>query len=171
MATLHLTRETSATPAQVWDVVAAFDGYGAWMPMTRMVTDDGPPRVGWGFSGIKGLGRLAFSDSMLVTLWDPPARSGADPAAPAPAGDEPATAAAGVFRVVKTGRLLGGWAEVTVSPQADGGSRLDWVEDVVVRPLPFKRLFEPLLDRASAWLYGRAVDAMLARAVSGRTRS
>jgi uncharacterized protein YndB with AHSA1/START domain len=154
MATLHLTRETSATPAQVWDVVAAFDGYGAWMPMTRMVTDDGPPRVGWGFAGLTGLGRLAFSDSMLVTRWDPPARSGA-----------------GVFRVVKTGRLLGGWAEVTVSPRPDGGSRLDWVEDVVVRPLPFKRLFEPLLDRASAWLYGRAVDAMLARAASGRTRS
>ena len=169
MATLHLTRETSATPAQVWDVVAAFDGYGAWMPLTRMVTDDGPPRVGWGFAGITGLRRLAFSDSMLVTRWDPPTQLSADPStAAASDGSPPPTPA--VFRVVKTGWLLGGWAEVTVSPRADGGSRLDWVEDVVVRPLPFKRLFAPLLDRASAWLYGRAVDAMLVRAASGRTR-
>ena len=151
MAPLHLVRETSATPVQVWDVVAAFDGYGAWMPMTRMVTDEGPPRVGWGFAGLTGLGRLAFSDSMLVTRWDPPVDG-----------------TTGVFRVVKTGRLLGGWAEVTVSPRADGGSRLDWVEDVVVRPLPFKRFFDPLLDRASAWLYGRAIDAMLVRAASRR---
>ncbi|KRE54947.1 SRPBCC family protein [Phycicoccus sp. Soil748] len=151
MAALHLVRETSATPAQVWDVVAAFDGYGAWMPMTRMVTDEGQPRVGWGFAGLTGLGRLAFSDSMLVTRWDPPADG-----------------TTGVFRVVKTGRLLGGWAEVTVSPREDGGSRLDWVEDVVVRPLPFKRFFDPLLDRASAWLYGRAIDAMLVRAASRR---
>ena len=30
-----------------------------------------------------------------------------------------------------------------------------------MRPLPFKRFFEPVLTRASAWLYGRAVDAML----------
>jgi uncharacterized protein YndB with AHSA1/START domain len=152
MATLHLTRETPATPAQVWDVVADFAGYGAWMPMTRMVTDDGPPRVGWGFAGLTGPGRLAFSDSMLVTRWDRPEQG------------------SGVFRVVKTGRLLGGWAEVSVSPRDGGGTRLDWVEEVVVRPLPFKRLLEPLLDRASAWLYGRAIDAMLARAASGRTR-
>ncbi len=76
-----------------------------------------------------------------------------------------------MFRIVKTGRLLGGWAEITVTPEPHVsnpgaiGSRLDWVEDVVVRPLPFKRVFEPVLDRASAWLYGRAIDAMLARAV------
>ncbi|GAB3068745.1 SRPBCC family protein [Pedococcus soli] len=161
MATLHLTRHTAASPAAVWDVVADFAGYGDWMPMTRMTTDAGEPRVGWGFAGLSGPGPLVFSDSMLVTRWDPPSPD-SDPAAPA------------VFRVVKTGRLLGGWAEVTVTPEphigSPGvlGSRLDWVEDVVVRPLPFKRLFEPVLDRASTWLYGRAVDAMLARAAGSR---
>jgi uncharacterized protein YndB with AHSA1/START domain len=160
MTVLHLTRHTSANPAAVWDVVADFAGYGDWMPLTRMRTDDGPPRVGWGFAGLSGPGPLAFSDSMLVTRWDPPTPDG--PGAPA------------VFRIVKTGRLLGGWAEVTITPEPRGGtaaagvgSRLDWVEDVVVRPLPFKRLFAPLLDRVSAWLYGRAVDAMLARAAGG----
>ncbi len=158
MGTLHLTRHTTASPAAVWDVVAGFAGYGDWMPMTRMTTDEGVPRVGWGFAGISGIGPLAFSDSMLVTRWDPPsAASGSTTPA--------------VFRIVKTGRLLGGWAEITVTPQPQVdspgvlGSRLDWVEEVEVRPLPFKRFFAPVLDRASAWLYGRAIDAMLARAV------
>ncbi len=152
MGTLHLTRHTSASPAAVWDVVTDFAGYGDWMPMTRMVTDDGAPRLGWGFAGISGIGPLAFSDSMLVTQWDPPVSG--DQAVPA------------VFRIVKTGRLLGGWAEITITPEPNAGSRLDWVEDVVVRPMPFKRFFAPVLDRASTWLYGRAVDAMLARAAA-----
>ena len=158
MAPLHLTRHTTASPMALWDVVAGFAGYGDWMPMTRMTTDEGSPRVGWGFAGISGIGRLAFSDSMLVTRWDPPGTDAVGSAAPA---------APAVFRIVKTGWLLGGWAEITITPEpAPGavGSRLDWVEEVVVRPLPFKRLFAPVLDRASAWLYGRAIDAMVRRA-------
>lgn len=166
MGTLHLTRHTSATPTAVWDVVTDFAGYGDWMPMTRMVTDDGAPRLGWGFAGISGIGPLSFSDSMLLTQWDPPVPS--TEAATGPA----APVAPSVFRIVKTGRLLGGWAEITITPEPSEsspgvlGSRLDWVEDVVVRPMPFKRFFDPVLDRASAWLYGRAVDAMLARAAA-----
>lgn len=161
MAALHLIRHTSASPAAVWDVVAGFEGYGDWMPMTRMTTDDGVPRVGWGFAGVSGLGPLAFSDSMLVTRWEPPSTTSSTTPSTTPA----------VFRIVKTGRLLGGWAEITVTPEphistpGDVGARLDWVEEVVVRPLPFKRLFAPVLDRASRWIYGRAIDAMLARAV------
>ncbi|MGA8978050.1 MAG: hypothetical protein WB473_02935 [Pedococcus sp.] len=171
MATLHLTRHTSASPAAVWDVVAGFGGYGDWMPLTRMTTDDGAPRVGWGFAGISGVGPLGFSDSMLVTRWEPPAVGSASPASPGSASLANGSAAPAVFRIVKTGRLLGGWAEITVTPEPHVsnpgamGSRLDWVEDVVVRPLPFKRVFEPVLDRVSAWLYGRAIDAMIARAV------
>jgi carbon monoxide dehydrogenase subunit G len=146
MADFHLTRLCAAPPATVWDVVTDFAAYGDWMPLTRMVVDRGSPRLGWGFAGVSGLGRVGFSDSMLVTAWTPPGDDGR-----------------GSFRVVKTGRLLGGWAEVRVAPEG-AGTRLDWLEDVVVRPLPFKRLFAPLLSRASNWLYGRAVDAMLARA-------
>lgn len=147
MAHFHLTRLCAAPPATVWDVVTDFAAYGDWMPLTRMRVDAGEPRLGWAFAGVSGLGRVGFSDSMLVSAWTPPGADGR-----------------GSFRVVKTGRLLGGWAEVRVEPEG-AGTRLDWYEDVVVRPLPFKRLFAPLLSRASDWLYGRAVDAMLARAV------
>jgi uncharacterized protein YndB with AHSA1/START domain len=146
MADFHLTRLSAAPPATVWDVVTDFAAYGDWMPLTRMRLDTGEPRLGWGFAGFSGLGPVGFSDSMLVSAWAPPGDDGR-----------------GTFRIVKTGRLLGGWAEVRVEPQGTG-TRLDWQEGVVVRPLPFKRLFGPLLTRASEWLYGRAVDAMIARA-------
>jgi hypothetical protein len=146
MADFHLIRHSTAPPAAVWDVVTDFAAYGDWMPLTRMRLDAGGPRPGWGFAGFSGLGRVGFSDSMLVSVWAPPREDGR-----------------GSFRIVKTGWLLGGWAQIAVEPEGTG-SRLDWHEDVVVKPLPFKRLFAPLLTRSSQWLYGRAVDAMLARA-------
>jgi uncharacterized protein YndB with AHSA1/START domain len=147
MAALHLLRETPAAPPAVWEALTDFAAYGSWMPLTRMRLDPGPPRVGWGFAGHSGIGRLSFRDSMLVTAWSPPV--GAD---------------AGTFRVVKTGWLLGGWAEVTVRP-SEHGTRVVWDEELSVRPLPFPRLFASGLRRVGQWLYGRALDAMLAEAV------
>jgi uncharacterized protein YndB with AHSA1/START domain len=146
MADFHLTRLSAAPPVTVWDVVTDFAAYGDWMPATRMRVDEGAPRPGWGFAGVSGLGRVGFSDSMLVSTWAPPGADGR-----------------GSFRIVKTGRLLGRCAEIRVEPEG-AGTRLDWHEDVVLRPLPFERLFAPVLTRASEWRYGRAVDAMLARA-------
>lgn len=154
MGLLHLTRETSAAPEVAWAVLTDFAGYGRWMPMTSMRVDPGPVRLGWGFAGLSGWGPLTFSDSMLVSAWVPPVDGGP-----------------GRFRVVKTGRLLGGWAEVSLTPREGGGTRVDWVEEVVVRPLPFPHAFAPALDRVSRWLYGRAVDAMLAHAETTHTET
>jgi hypothetical protein len=146
MAYFHLSWACAASPATVWDVVTDFAAYGKWMPLTRMRVDAGTPRPGWGFTGTSGIWRLGFSDPMLVTVWEPPHAE-----------------RIGCFRVVKTGWLLGGWAEVRVGPD-DAGARLSWQEEVEVRPLPFKRVLAPLLSRASGWAYGRAVDAMIAQA-------
>ena len=146
MTDIHLTRRCAAPPTVVWNVVTDFAAYGDWMPATTMRVDAGAPRPGWGFAGLSGFGRLAFSDSMLVTAWEPPGEDGV-----------------GRFRIFKTGRLLGGWAEVRVEPDG-AGTRLDWHEDVVIRPLPFTRAVAPVLRRASERVYGRALDGMLARA-------
>lgn len=146
MAALHLVRDSTAPPTVVWDVVTDFAAYGSWMPLTRMRADPGTPRVGWGFAGVSGVGPLGFTDSMLVTAWTPPVADGG-----------------ASCRIVKTGWLLGGWVDIGIEPDG-AGSRLYWREDVVVRPLPFKRVFEPVLGRVSGWLYGRALDAMIARA-------
>jgi carbon monoxide dehydrogenase subunit G len=148
MAHLHLTRDTSAPPTVVWDVVTDFAAYAEWMPLTRMRLGEGAPRLGWAFAGRSGVGPVGFTDSMVVSLWEPPGSR---------------TDGGARFRVVKTGRVLGGWVDVTVEPRG-AGSRLDWREDVVVRPLPLKRAFAPAVSQVAAVLYGRALDAMVSRA-------
>jgi uncharacterized protein YndB with AHSA1/START domain len=153
MAALHLVRETTAPPRAVWGVLADFAGYGRWMPLTRMRVDQGEPRVGWGFAGVSGIGPLGFSDSMVVTRWEPPTDEG---------DDEKDRADTASFRVVKTGRLLGGWADVTLTATATG-TRVDWREDFSVRPIAFLDDTAPVRAAGRA-LYARALDAMLAAA-------
>ncbi|MGZ4741753.1 MAG: SRPBCC family protein [Oryzihumus sp.] len=146
MGTFEITRSVHADPATLWRVVTDWAGYADWMPLTRMQLDDGPTRVGYGFAGVSGVGPLSFADSMVVTHWQPPTDAGA-----------------GEFRVRKTGRVLAGWAAVTVAPGPDGAS-LRWVEDITVRPRPVGRLLAPVADRVNRAMFGRAVDAMVARA-------
>jgi hypothetical protein len=130
----------------VWSVLSDFAAYGSWMPLTRMRTDPGTPHAGWGFAGVSGVGPLHFTDSMVVTDWSPPQDTGA-----------------GRFRVVKTGWLLGGWAQARV--ERDGsGSRVVWDQHLQVRPVPSVRPVDTVVERVAGGLYARAVDAMLARA-------
>lgn len=148
MASVHLVRRSTATPSALWRVVTDFAAYDRWMPLTTVRCDEGLPRPGWGFAARSGLGPVGFTDSMLVTAWR-----------------EPAPGRGGLLRVAKTGWVLGGWVEVTVEPHGDG-SRLDWQEDVVVRPVPLRRWTDAAVRPAIEWLYARAVDAMVAEAES-----
>lgn len=119
------------------------------MPLTTMRLSPGPSGVGWSFAGLTGVGRLRFSDAMRITDWAPPAESGP-----------------GVFRLVKVGRLLAGWAEVRVLPIAGGEqTRLLWRENIVIRPILLGRLLAPLTDRVNRALFAKVVDAMAAEAV------
>jgi Polyketide cyclase / dehydrase and lipid transport len=144
MATIHLTRETTAAPAAVWQVLTDFGSHGRFMPLTRMRLDAGAPRRGWGFAGLTGVGSLRFSDPMVLTVWSPPHE----------------------LRLVKTGRLLGGWVQVRVAAHG-AGSTVDWLEELVLRPLPAQRLTAGAVRRVGELLYGRAIDAMLALAEQG----
>jgi len=146
MAALHLTRRSSAPPDVLWDVVTDFAGHAAYFPATRMELDPGEPRLGWALTAVSGVGPLRLTDPMLVTAWD----------APTPGRPE------GSFRLVKTGRVLAGWAEVSVRPDGEG-SLLDWAEDVTLRLLP-TGLTGPLVRPTSSRLYGRVVDGMVAEA-------
>ncbi len=144
---VDLTRHSRATPQGLWSVLTDYAGYGAWIPLTQMRTDPGPPHLGWQFVGLSGLGRVRFADSMLITRWEPPEDG------------------AGAFRVVKTGRVLAGWAEVEVARGRDGeGSTVRWQEEIVPRPQPVGRLVAPLTGRVTAAMFGSALDAMVARA-------
>ena len=119
-----------------------------------MHLDPGPTDVGWSFAGLTGIGRFRFSDTMVMTDWAPPV------------GEGP-----GAFRLVKVGRLLAGWAEVSVLPAANGAqTRLIWRENIVIRPVILGRLLAPLTDRVNRALFARVVDKMAAEAVFGSGR-
>ncbi|MEO3938249.1 SRPBCC family protein [Dermatophilaceae bacterium Soc4.6] len=149
--TAVIRRTVDAPVTLVWATVTDFAAYGRWIPLTRMRTDAGSPRVGWGFGGFSGLGPVGFLDPMLLTVWEPPTDDGA-----------PAR-----FRVRKTGYLLTGWAEVTLEPR-DGGTRtqLTWAEQIVPRPVQVGRLLARVSDPVTARLFGRAVDGMAAAATA-----
>ncbi|MGI8718463.1 MAG: SRPBCC family protein [Lapillicoccus sp.] len=146
MAAFRIDRECRAPLPEVWATVTDFGGYGRWIPLTRMRLDPGPVRLGWGFAGLTGLGPLSFSDSMLVTEWEPPAGSGRRAS----------------FRLVKTGQLLGGWAAIELQALGDQQTRLSWREEIVLRPAPLGRRLAPALDPALRHLFAGVLDRMLA---------
>jgi len=149
MATFTIERVVAAPPPTVWQIITDWSGYARWMPLTTMRLDQGPTGVGWSFAGLTGVGRLRFSDVMRITDWAPPTDVGS-----------------GTFRLVKVGRLLAGWAEVSVLPVAGGEqTRLVWRENIVIRPVVLGRLLVPLTDRINRALFARVVDAMATEAV------
>jgi uncharacterized protein YndB with AHSA1/START domain len=149
MGAFAIERTVAVPPPQVWEVITDWAGYARWMPLTTIRRDPGATGPGWSFAGLTGVGRLRFADVMRVTHWSPPSGTGQ-----------------GTFGLVKVGRLLAGWAEVSVLPLADGRqTRLLWRESIVVRPVLLGRLLSPLTDRFNRALFTRVVDAMVAEAV------
>jgi uncharacterized protein YndB with AHSA1/START domain len=137
-------RRTVETPlGAVWATLTDFGSYGRYIPLTRMRTDPGPVRPGWGFGGLTGLGPVGFLDSMLVVRWEPPADGRAR------------------FSVRKTGRLLAGWADVRMTATGDGGTDVSWREEIVPRPLLLGRALAPATDLVTARLFAQALDGML----------
>ena len=143
-----LVEETVDRPiGAVWAVVSDVTGHR--LPLTHVTTDPGEPGVGWRFAGVTALGPLRFTDSMVVTRWAPPSPERPDYAEDA---------------VVKTGRLLSGWAEVTLESVAAARTTVRWREEIVVHPYALGRLAAPLTDRAVRAMFRRAVAEMLSRA-------
>ncbi len=144
MPAVEIVRTVPASVEQVFAAVADLADYGRYIPLTTIEHDRGPIGVGWRFTARTGLGPVALVDRMKVTRWEP----------------------SHGFGVVKLGPVLDGWAEVHLTAEA-GGTRLVWREEIVPRPAALGRRLAPLSDRLTALLFGRAVDAMAARAVAG----
>jgi uncharacterized protein YndB with AHSA1/START domain len=145
-------RRTVPTPmGAVWDTVTDFAAYGRWIPLTSMRTDPPPVRLGWGFAGFTGVAPIGFLDTMLVVRWEPPADGAAR------------------FAVRKTGRVLRGFADVTLTATDAGGTEVVWREEIVPRPETLGRLTAPVSDRATARLFADVLDRMLESAASRTT--
>ena len=81
--------------------------HGDVVPLTTVRLTD------TGFVARSGIGRLGFDDPMDVVEWDPPR----------------------FCRLEKRGRVIRGWAEISVSPTASG-SQVVWREVAHVTGVP-----------------------------------
>ena len=133
MAGFVVTVDSPLPPAAAWQRVTDWAAHGRFVPLTS-VTPVGTPA---GFVARTAVGRFGFDDPMEIVAWDPPR----------------------FCRVEKRGRVVRGWAEVTVVPRA-AGSRVSWREEAVPAHLP--RPARPLADLAGRWLFGRVLRGLLA---------
>ncbi|MEU9980635.1 SRPBCC family protein [Streptomyces sp. NPDC050856] len=148
MAFFRIDRDAPLTVEEAWHRVTDWPAHGAGVPLTRVrVVTAGPTRVGSRFTARTGLGRLGFDDPMEVVRWEPPAP-----------GEGPGRAA-GLCRMEKRGRMIIGWAEITVR-ETPAGTRVGWTEELRVRGLP--RFCDGLLARAGRSVFGHTLAGLLA---------
>ncbi|MBB5102454.1 SRPBCC family protein [Streptomyces spectabilis] len=143
MALFRIVRTTPLSADEAWLRLTDWERHGQVMPLTRVTVSGAAGGVGALLTARSGVGPLAFEDLMEVVVWRPPrGRHGA-------------------CRLVKRGTFVTGWAEIEVGPRSDsGGARVVWREELRVRWLP--RALDPVVARSASWLFGRAVDALLA---------
>lgn len=141
-------RRTVLAPETAWSALTDLAEHTRHVPLTDLEVPEGGLSLGTEVVAWTRLGPLAVADRMLVTALEPGRR----------------------LRLVKTGRFLHGWAEITVAPDpvATTGSIVGWTEELWAPGL--RRLTRPAGDRLGAVLFSRVVDGLLARAVA-RERS
>jgi hypothetical protein len=133
VALIEIVREVHLTPADAWARLTAWERHGEFVPLTRVaLTPDG-------FDAFTGVGRLGFHDPMEIVAWREPE----------------------FCRLEKRGRLMKGWAELSVEA-LDLGSRVMWREDIHLTGAP--RALDGLTRAASTQLFSRVIDGLLAPA-------
>lgn len=143
-----VVRHTPLVPEAAWSAVADLGEQTRDVPLTTMDVPAGGLVLGAEVVAWTRVGPIGFADRMLVTALAPGRR----------------------LRVVKTGRVLRGWAEISVDadPDAPGGARVTWTEELWLRGL--RRLTSPVGDRLGPRLFGRILDSVLARAAADAVR-
>lgn len=132
--------KTSPEPIDlVWARVSDLVGHAAGVPFTTTTSDPGDPGFGWRFTPRTAIGPLGFDDPMVVTVWDPPRR----------------------LRVEKRGRVLAGWADISLTALPGGGTRVTWQEEVVPAHSGTARRTRPLFDAVGRVVFRRALTQML----------
>ncbi|MGL5817223.1 MAG: SRPBCC family protein [Phycicoccus sp.] len=132
-----VVRSTDLAPADAWAVITDLAEHARHVPLTSMKVPPSGLHLGAEVAAVTGVGPLAVTDTMLVTMLEPGRR----------------------LRLVKTGRLLHGWAEITVDPEGGEGSRVTWREELWLPGLRWAT--RPVGDRLGAVLFGRVVDGLL----------
>lgn len=145
MAPFVVQHDSPLDPAAAWARLTDWPAHGRFVPLTSVVVDTpGPTGVGTVFTGWTGLGRARFADVMEVVTWDPPG-----------AGDDPR---AGACRLEKRGRVVLGWAELSVAPRGQG-CRVVWREEATPAHLP--GFLAGVNATGGRVLFGRVVRGLL----------
>jgi hypothetical protein len=143
MALFTVGLDTGRSPAEAWQRLVDWPEHGRYVPLTAVRVATPPPEgLGTVFVARTGVGRFGFDDPMEITEWQPPA-----PGRP------------GRCRVEKRGRVLSGWAVLTVTPR-ETGARVSWQEEIRVARLP--GLADPLIVASSRIVFGRVLRRLLA---------
>lgn len=130
MARIEIVREVPLNPEEAWRRVTDWPAHGEFVPLTSV------SRTPSGFLARTSVGPVGFDDPMEITTWEEPS----------------------FCRLEKRGRMVKGWAELSVDP-IETGSRVTWVEDIQVRGVP--KMLDGLTRRASARLFSRVIDGLL----------
>ena len=100
----------------VWGRLTDWKSHSAWIPNTVVTVTKSTAGVGTEFIGVTHIGPMRLDDPMTVTEWHPPKGGRASSV------------------VSKTGLVLGGTAGFTLTALDASTTRLDWFEDVYLKP-------------------------------------
>jgi carbon monoxide dehydrogenase subunit G len=100
----------------VWDRLTDWQSHSAWIPNTVVTITKQTGGLGTEFVGITRLGPLRLDDPMTVSEFQAPK-----------AGRASCT-------IIKTGSVLGGTAGFVLTAVDDSTTRLDWFEDIHLKP-------------------------------------
>lgn len=102
-----MTQEVPSAPGDAFAALTEWQRHGDVVPFTSVRITDA------GFVARTAVGPLGFDDVMDVVVWEPPR----------------------AFRIEKRGRVVKGWASVSVVPHGTG-SLVSWTEAVHVWGVP-----------------------------------
>ena len=143
MALFEVRRPSTLSAEDAWRRLTDWPAHGRFVPFTTVtVTESHPEGVGTVFVARTALAGFGFDDPMTVVEWDPPADG-----------------RTGRCRMVKGGRVMLGWAELSVAPQGAGCSA-SWREEITVARLP--RFLDAGTALGSRLLFGRVLRGLLA---------
>lgn len=102
--------------ARVWDRLTDWQSHSEWIPNTVVTITKQTNGLGTEFVGITRIGPLRLDDSMTVTEFQAP------------------MAGRATCVITKTGAVLGGTAGFALTALDDSTTRLDWFEDIYLKP-------------------------------------
>ena len=116
MTRINVTLDLPHPIDHVWEQLTDWESHSKWIPGTRVTVTKRTDGVGTEFIGATRLGPIILDDPMTVSELTPPVDGHAS------------------CTVVKTGLVLGGTAGFTLHSTGASSTRLDWVEEVFLKP-------------------------------------